>query len=442
MNRERLERMVLGHIAREPRDATVLWSDAQAVRWTGEHIRIADAIGRVLGRGAVPDLLAVAVELNGRGQGELTEAFAATANEMSFGAEAERLVQLLLEEDRRERMRLDVRAVLDELGAGDDPTVAAERLHRIASIGCETPKKQPLHEPMKAVVQRVATRMQRSLEGDEDAVPYIASSFADFNRLIGGFRIGLWTVIAARPKMGKTSLWEQEVVWQARRGRGVIVCSLEMAPDEHVERMALRESDCRRELAALYKRIGQDDRQGMADVIAYHKSLAELVELPIRWVRSTTRRGLDQVLADLSSALQSCPEPPALVVVDYVQLVRPSQRYQRADLGFADVSMALCEWLNSAGLAGILVAQLNRSVEKENRPPRASDLRECGQLEQDAGAVCFVHRPNKGSCGGDERESCELLVDVARFGSPGRVPLWFTGRLMRFEAQQKTPAWM
>ena len=75
----------------------------------------------------------------------------------------------------------------------------------------------------------------------------------------------------------------------------------------------------------------------------------------------------------------------------------------------------------------VCIAQLNRNSEKENRMPRKSDLRESGQIEQDAHVIIALHRPSE-----QEKSSQPGLMSVQilknRFGEEKRIDFSFDFR--------------
>ena len=82
----------------------------------------------------------------------------------------------------------------------------------------------------------------------------------------------------------------------------------------------------------------------------------------------------------------------------------------------------------------LVLSQLNRSSEKENRVPRLSDLRESGSIEQDADVVLMLARPK------DSDENYQVATDLAdlivakqRNGPVGELKLTFLRDITRFE---------
>jgi replicative DNA helicase len=105
---------------------------------------------------------------------------------------------------------------------------------------------------------------------------------------------------------------------------------------------------------------------------------------------------------------------------------------QRPDLEYAHISVSLDRLSKRLNIPILLVAQLNRDIEKSERQPRLSDLRECGSLEQDADVVVFLH----GDRDTDEmgNRAVELIVEKNRDGVVSSLGKFrFNGPSQRFE---------
>ena len=83
----------------------------------------------------------------------------------------------------------------------------------------------------------------------------------------------------------------------------------------------------------------------------------------------------------------------------------------------------------AAGVPVLMLSQLSRASEDENRPPRLSDLRESGSIEQDCDVVLFLHRTTDVRA---DREPVDLLVAKQRNGMTGEIRLEYDGPQFRF----------
>ena len=140
-----------------------------------------------------------------------------------------------------------------------------------------------------------------------------------------------------------------------------------------------------------------------------------------------------------------------LFVIDYLQLLHSTSA--RADNNrqqeIADISNGIKSLAKELNVPIIVLSQLNRDVEKEkNRPPRLSDLRESGAIEQDADLVLLIYRPDKKTDKYSRQEDIDeepeeskfnmavevkLIIAKQRNGPTGDVDLIFLKNYTRFE---------
>lgn len=124
-----------------------------------------------------------------------------------------------------------------------------------------------------------------------------------------------------------------------------------------------------------------------------------------------------------------------VLMIDYLgKMTLP--KADRHDLRIAEATQAICELTKTHNLATMLLCQLNRDSEKENRPPRKSDLRDAGSIEQDADTIILLHRPRlSADDNGDEvlQPKGLAIVDKARNGPTGRVPIEYFGTITKFK---------
>jgi replicative DNA helicase len=100
----------------------------------------------------------------------------------------------------------------------------------------------------------------------------------------------------------------------------------------------------------------------------------------------------------------------------------------------AEASRGLKALAKELNLPVVVLSQLNRASEKENRTPKLADLRESGSIEQDADVVLMLARPKDA----DEKfqvaaDSAELIVAKQRNGPVGELKLTFLRDITRFE---------
>lgn len=124
----------------------------------------------------------------------------------------------------------------------------------------------------------------------------------------------------------------------------------------------------------------------------------------------------------------------ALIIVDYLQLMRMDERIANRAEQVGQVSRGLKLLASELNVPVVALSQLNRA--NENRPdkrPMLSDLRESGNIEQDADLVCFLYREDVYRKNPEERDgSAEILISKNRNGPIGMTPMAFIPRIPKF----------
>ena len=132
-------------------------------------------------------------------------------------------------------------------------------------------------------------------------------------------------------------------------------------------------------------------------------------------------------------------------MVDYLQLLHSTaRRAENRQQEIADISNGIKSLAKELNVPVIVLSQLNREIEREKgRPPRLSDLRESGAIEQDADVVGLLYKPSSGD-DDDTANAVEedaipvnLLIAKQRNGPTGDVNLTFLKSYTRFESAAK-----
>jgi replicative DNA helicase len=252
--------------------------------------------------------------------------------------------------------------------------------------------------------------------------------FAEWDRRAGTLLPGDLAVLAARPGGGKTALALQHVFACVRSGRRAAVFSLEMSGEQLCQRLARQ---C----------IGSH---------ATESELAEWLEQELpRWegllhiLDGKAASTLSQIEARSRLLAGRRDAPLGLVVVDYLQLITPPRETLREnrERQVANMSRALKLLAGELRVPVLLLSQLNREVEKEDRQPRLTDLRESGSIEQDADAVWFLHPDKSGPQISDADSEPVTLFQAKRRNGPANkaIGLMFQRRAVRFVPVARDP---
>ncbi len=260
----------------------------------------------------------------------------------------------------------------------------------------------------------------------------VTSGFKDLDAMTFGFQRQEMIVIAARPSMGKTSfaLNIAEAAALPKPGKAepatTLIFSLEMSSSQ----LALRMLCSRARVNIKLLRDGLVSRDGH-EVNALGKTAEEFKKAPIL-IDDSSNLTIMELRA--KSRRIHARKKLGLIIVDYLQLVSGSDPRSPREQQVAEVSRGLKALSKELDVPVIVLSQLNRSSEKENRTPRLSDLRESGSIEQDADVVIMLSRPKDA----DEKfqtatGAADLIIAKQRNGPVGDLKLTFLQEITRFE---------
>ena len=126
-------------------------------------------------------------------------------------------------------------------------------------------------------------------------------------------------------------------------------------------------------------------------------------------------------------------EKPGFVAVDYLQLVKSTTRDSNREQQVAEVSRSLKEMAKDLGVPVLALAQLNRKLEdRTNKRPGMGDLRESGQIEQDADVILFIHREEVFTGNATDAGKAELICAKGRSMPTFKTDLLWQPQFTRF----------
>ncbi len=275
----------------------------------------------------------------------------------------------------------------------------------------------------KAVLEADAL-IHNILTGKQDGA--VTTGYMDIDKMTFGLHNGQMVVLAARPSMGKTSLGMNiaENVAIPIRGdaKGILVFSLEMPAEQLAMRMM-----CGR------ARVSMEEQGNLA------RETKVLKNAPI-WVDDSSGLNILQMRAKARRIKKQ--NDVSLIIVDYLQLISGTDSRVPREQQISEISRGIKGMAKELNVPVLVLSQLNRSSEKENRQPRISDLRESGSIEQDADVVFLLaSRQNSEDNSPVPQASRErdLIIAKQRNGPTGSVPLTFIPEFTRFENYTSQP---
>lgn len=261
---------------------------------------------------------------------------------------------------------------------------------------------------------------------ETNVVPGLRSGLSDLDSIIGGIEGSQLVVIGARPRTGKTALalqWSIHIAGMHRKP--VLFVSLEMGRRELADRMLSMLSEV-------------DGSKLRTPRFLDHEQLSSLEQA--QHVVTTFAPIFIDDTPELSASLIAsharkvkAKHGLGAVFVDYLQLIAADNPKEPRQEQIAKISRRLKTLARELDVPVVALAQLNRDPEKrEDQKPRMADLRESGQIEQDAHAIIMLHRPDLANSKGVPGVA-EAMVVKNRNGPMGTAKLLFRDSLTRFD---------
>jgi len=286
-------------------------------------------------------------------------------------------------------------------------------------------KDDDWHSTSDSVV-RFLDRIQNY--NDDEKQDFIPTGIRDLDdKLDGGMREGEVMVIAARPGMGKTALALTILEHVAlNEGHPVALMSMEMGEQQVT----------RRRVAAVSRiplhKLKRPERMTDADWPAITEAIEKLRQVVFH---VSEKGGLS--LAQIRARARGLKRKQGLRVlaIDYLGLMETDAKETRA-AALGRISRGIKALAKELGITVLLLSQLNRGIEARiNRRPMLSDLRESGDIEQDADVILFVHREIVANpdLPDEWKHYGELIIGKQRDGESGiTLPIGYHGAQLRF----------
>ena len=241
----------------------------------------------------------------------------------------------------------------------------------------------------------IAPRIEEALEklqdaeGDSDVIG-VSTGYDRLNYITQGFKPGELIVVAARPAVGKTALclnFAHKIATHSKKA--VAIFSLEMSKEQLFNRLVAMDS------CVDAKKINSGRLGSATDRVKVLNSIKTLSNAKI-YIDDTPSIKLNDIITK-STKLQAHEPDLALIVVDYLGLVSVANKNGRSPDSRQEevrqISLALKALARDLKVPVVAVSQLSRAVEKrDSQRPVMSDLRDSGNIEQDADIVILLYR--------------------------------------------------
>jgi replicative DNA helicase len=255
------------------------------------------------------------------------------------------------------------------------------------------------------------------------------SGFRDIDAITGGFQPGNLIIVAARPAMGKSALVANIAENVAvKANKPVAFFSLEMSEVELAQRFIA----CRARISGDKLRKGQVAERDWPKVV---RACNELEEAPL-WFDDSSDLGILDLRAKARRLHAQEQERGGLglIILDYMQLMRSDDHRANRVEQVGQISRGLKILARELEVPVVAISQLSRAPEQRTPPkPQLSDLRESGQIEQDADVVAFLYRQDYYRDPDEEPDGlADVIIAKHRNGPIGTRSLVFLDRFPKF----------
>lgn len=279
-----------------------------------------------------------------------------------------------------------------------------EEVETIADI-CQNGFDEIIDNSSEDNFVHIGKAVNEAVDWEDEEFKGLKTGLRDLDRMTDGFKNSDLIIIAARPSMGKSTLANQ-IAEHAAHGSHVIIFSLEMAKRQVAHRM----------LKFHGSRIGK------AEAVAHlHKLKMHVDDTPaitLGHIRSKCR----QIKRQFGLGM---------IVIDYIQLMRGEGDNRNQEIG--SISRGLKSIAKEFDIPVVALSQLNRKVDdRGDKRPVMSDLRESGEIEQDADMILFIYREEVYNKDTDQKGLAEIICRKNRNGAIGDVTITFDGSVTRF----------
>ncbi|MCP4527499.1 MAG: AAA family ATPase [Aestuariibacter sp.] len=254
----------------------------------------------------------------------------------------------------------------------------------------------------------------------------VPTGFDKLDTLIGGFSPQNLYILAARPKCGKTAMKQQFVRSLIKTNHAPLMVCCEMAAKMEAMRMVAADTGINA------TRI-QTGNFSEAELGIISDSTYRMFGNPSFSILDLVGASYIEICAAVNERFRE--QHYDVVFIDQLQAMRFKGQSLVREIGLATKTFRNLG--NKLNCAVVLLCQLSRASDRnEGGMPQLSNLRDSGDIEQDADVVMFIHHDREQD-DTEEDKDCSLIVAASRYGAPGRVSMVFNGPTTTFSETQK-----
>jgi replicative DNA helicase len=416
------EQYFIGAILLEPELAKE--KTVQAEMFTDRHRIIMQAIERCLAKEITPDLVAIATDLQSGIENvggftylsELAGAIPTTANLKHYE-------RFIIDSYKVRKAYESATAFVMDATGNPDPILINKLAQEITAIqeSHAVQNKKSWRDGLVDLVDQAFTERQ--------GMTGIDTGFGELNRMTDGLQGNNLIILGARPSMGKTAfalnLGSNACALQDAR---VDIFSLETPFDRLQKRIISATGNINAEYMKRMEfpndKVRNDFMQAVGLVDAYDINIHDKSSVTVEEIRSIVAEGNRQAKKEGKKHL---------VIIDYLQLINyvgPITGYVQQ---IGHISRSLKVMASDFDIPVVALSQLSRGVEqRQDKRPMMSDIRESGNIEQDADLIAFLYRDDYYDKESENKNITEVIIAKNRDGAVGTINLAFIKEYNKF----------
>ena len=270
------------------------------------------------------------------------------------------------------------------------------------------------------------------IDTQEKGMSGIDTGFEDMNHMLDGFQGGDLIISAARPSMGKTAKMLSHALAHCKNGGITVIFSLEMGQDQLNKRLWASIGKIN-----LHKMRNPKQYFNDSDWSNFTTAMGILSELNLH-IFDKSGQTIQEIRSQVKKLKRQYPDVPMLIQIDYLQLIRTSQRFESKNIEVGEITRSLKELAKETDSPVYLLSQLNRGVEsRQDKRPLMSDIRDSGSIEQDADVIEFLYRDDYYNPDSNKQNILEVIIAKQRNGAVGTVELYYQKEFNLFTGLDK-----
>lgn len=349
---------------------------------------------------------------------------ATLANQVLTTANTENYCQIVKEKSLQRQAINNLTRATNILYSGDYENLTDLLASVEINLGNLTPTNDNELSHIKTLLPGVMDEIFETKSNN--GVTGIPSGLDDLDRLTAGWQDTDFIIIAGRPSMGKTA-FALSIADQASQKGPVAFFSLEMSKNQLVKRLVASKARVNSQLIRVGK-LTDNQIKALADGSGLLNKQDIIIDDTPAITPAELKAKARKIQRDYGLSL---------IIVDYLQLMKSNEKQKDKRLEVTEISHAMKNLAKELDVPVICLSQLSRAVEqRQDKHPMMSDLRESGDLEQDADMIIFLYRDEYYNPESEKKSIAEVIIAKQRSGPVGTVEAGFikeVGRFLNFD---------